>query len=312
MAVSLKDTLVVGISSRALFDLEEENRLFNEKGIVEYRKIQFEKENEILNKGAAFYLVEALLELNKFSNDRLVEVIVMSRNSPETGVRVFNSIDHYKLDITRSAFTGGEPLADFLEAFNVDLFLSRDEVEVQKIADTGKVATAIIYDPPKEFVPEKATVRIAFDADAVLFSEESEHIYKTQGLDKFQDNERSNVNVPLKDGPYAKLLRTLSQIQSKMNTGVEKSPLRLAIVTARSSPSHMRVIKTLREWNVYIDEVFFLGGLSKDKVLKAFKAHIFFDDQDVHLLTASEVVPSGKVPYKTDSPLNKLRGKRKS
>ena len=306
MAVSLKDTLVVGISSRALFDLEEENRLFNEKGIVEYRKIQFEKENEILQKGAAFHLVEALLELNKYSNERLVEVIVMSRNSPETGVRVFNSIEHYKLDITRSAFTGGEPLVDFLEAFNVDLFLSRDAAEVQKIADTGKVATAIIYDPPKEFIPDKTTVRIAFDADAVLFSEESEHIYKTQGLDKFQDNERSNVNVPMKDGPYAKLLRTLSQIQAKMNTGVEKSPLRLAIVTARSSPSHMRVIKTLREWNVYIDEVFFLGGVSKDKVLKAFKAHIFFDDQDVHLLPASEFVPSAKVPYKTDSPLNKL------
>ena len=308
MSVSLKETLVVGISSRALFDLEEENLLFNEKGIVDYRKIQFEKEDQILNKGAAFYLVEALLELNKYSKDRLVEVIVMSRNSPETGMRVLNSVAHYKLDITRSAFTGGEPLSNFMEAFNVDLFLSRDEADVQRITDDGSAATAIIYDPPKEFIPEKTSVRIAFDADAVLFSDESEHIYKTKGLADFQHNESSKVNIPLKDGPYAKLLRMLSFIQNKMEIGVEKSPLRIAIVTARSSPSHLRVIKTLRDWNVYVDEVFFLGGLSKDKVLKAFNAHIFFDDQDAHLISASKVVPSGKVPYKTDSPLKNLKG----
>lgn len=309
MALSLKETLVVGISSRALFDLEDENKLFNEKGIVEYRKVQREKENEILNKGAAFYLVEALLELNKLSVDRLVEVIVMSRNSPETGVRVLNSIEHYQLDITRSAFTGGEALTGYMEAFNVDLFLSRDENEVQKIIDAGSAAAAIIYDPPKEFIPEKSTVRIAFDADAVLFADESEHIYKTKGLTEFQVNEKSNVNIPLKDGPYAKLLRMLSTIQNKMSTGVENSPICIAIVTARSSPAHMRVIKTLREWNVYVDQVFFLGGLSKDAVLKSFNAHIFFDDQEVHLQGASKVVPSGKVPYKTDSPMQQIKKK---
>lgn len=303
---SFEETLVVGISSRALFDLEVENQIFKEKGIEEYRKYQRGKEEEILNKGTAFYLVEALLGLNKLSNERLVEVIVMSRNSPETGVRILNSIEHFGLDITRSAFTGGEALSEYMEAFKVDLFLSKEEHDVQSIIDSGSAATALIYDAPKEFIPEKTTVRIAFDADAVLFSEDSEHIYKTQGMDKFHANEKENVNIPLKDGPYAKLLKMLSKIQKKMNTGVELSPLRIAIVTARNSPSHMRVIKTLRDWDVYVDEAFFLGGISKDKVLKAFRAHIFFDDQDVHLKDASLLVPSGKVPYRTGSKLRAL------
>lgn len=303
---SFEETLVVGISSRALFDLENENKLFKEKGIEEYRKYQKAREDEILNKGTAFHLVEALLGLNKLSEERLVEVIVMSRNSPETGVRVLNSIEHFGLDITRSAFTGGEALSDYMEAFKVDLFLSKEEEDVQKIIDSGSAATALIYDAPKEFIPEKTTVRIAFDADAVLFSEESEHIYKTEGMEKFHANEKANVNVPLMDGPYAKLLKMLSKIQRKMNTGVELSPLRIAIVTARNSPSHMRVIKTLRDWDVYVDEAFFLGGISKDKVLKAFRAHIFFDDQDAHLKGASLLVPSGKVPYKTNSKLKAL------
>jgi 5'-nucleotidase len=228
----------------------------------------------------------------------------MSRNSPETGIRILHSISHYKLDITRSAFTGGEPLFDYIEAFDVDLFLSKDETDVQKVIDSGIAAAALIYEPPNGYVPETSTVRIAFDADAVIFSDESEQIYKAKGIEAFHLNESNNIETPLNEGPYAKLLKMLSKIQSKMNTGVELSPLRIAIVTARNSPSHMRVINTLRTWDVYVDEAFFLGGLPKDKILQAFKAHIFFDDQDSHLIPAKQVVPSARVPYKSSSPLS--------
>jgi 5'-nucleotidase len=303
MPVSFTETLVVGISSRALFDLEEENKLFKEKGVVEYRKYQKGKENEILNPGTGFHIVEALLNLNKQSKERLVEVIVMSRNSPETGIRVLNSIKYYDLDITRSAFTGGESLYEYIDAFDVDLFLSKDEGDVQKIIDSGIAAAALIYEPPTGFTPESTTVRIAFDADAVVFSDESEQIFKTKGIEAFHANEQINSEVPLKEGPYAKLLKTLSKIQRKMATGIELSPIRIAIVTARNSPSHMRVLNTLREWDVYVDEAFFLGGLPKDKILKAFKPHIFFDDQEAHLGPAKSLVPSARVPYKTSSPL---------
>lgn len=299
------NTLMVGISSRTLFDLEEEDKLFQEKGITDYRKVQREKENIELKPGTAFHLIQALLKLNNLSKtNRLVEVVVMSRNSPETGIRILNSIKSLGLDITRSAFTGGENISDYIEAFEVDLFLSKNESDVQNVIDTKTAAAALILEHPENFNSEKDTVRIAFDADAVLFSDESEQIYKSQGMDAFHQNEQENENIPLKEGPHGKLLKTLSKIQKYMNTTIELTPLRLAIVTARNSPSHMRVIKTLRDWEVYVDEAFFLGGMSKDKILKAFNAHIFFDDQDLHLDKAKKVVPSAKVPYETDSPLN--------
>lgn len=306
-----KDTLVVGISSRTLFDLEEEDKLFKEKGIVEYRKVQREKENEELKPGTAYHLVKALLNLNKLSSThRLVEVIIMSSNSPETGVRILNSIDSLKLDITRSAFTGGEKISSYIEAFQVDLFLSKNEEDVQNVIDSKTAAAALILAPPIDFNSEEDTVRIAFDADAVLFSDDSEQIYKNEGMDAFHKNEKEKENIPLKEGPHGKLLKTLSKIQQHMDTTIELTPLRLAIVTARNSPSHMRVIKTLRDWDVYVDEAFFLGGMQKDRILKAFNAHIFFDDQDVHLDKTKKVVPSAKVPYRSDSPLNKKNIKK--
>ncbi len=259
MPLSLSETLVVGISSRALFDLTTEDEIFKNQGIKAFRQYQKERENDILNPGTAFYLIQALLKLNELSSSRLVEVIVMSRNSPETGLRLLHSIEKYQLDITRSAFTGGEPLHPYIEAFDVDLFLSKDESDVQKVIDSGSAAAAIIYDPPISYESDQTTVRIAFDADAVIFSDESEQIYKKEGLKAFHENEKINEIVPLKDGPYAKLLKMLSIIQNKMTTGVELSPLRIAIVTARNSPSHLRVIETLRQWDVYVDEAFFSG-----------------------------------------------------
>jgi len=306
MSVDFLHTLVIGVSSRALFNLEEENNIFIKEGIEGYRKYQQEHENEPLKQGTAFHLVQSLLELNNQANQRIVEVIVMSKNSPETGVRMLNSITEYKLDITRLALSGGEPLAPYIEAFNIDLFLSKDEKDVQWVIDAAKCAAALIYAPPKTFNPSDNRVKIAFDADAVLFSEDSEVRYKTEGLEAFKNYETVHENDPLKEGPFAKLLIKLSKIQEYLPTSIELSPLRLAIVAARNAPSHMRVIKTLREWGVYVDEAYFLGNLDKYKVLDAFGAHIFFDDQDVHLEKASEVVPSGRVPYKTDSQLKKL------
>ena len=303
MSLDFSEALVVGVSSRALFNLEKENEIFLHEGISGYRKHQQENEDELLEKGTAFHLVQSLLHLNMNAKKRIIEVIVMSKNSPETGVRIMNSVVKYGLDITRMAFSGGEPLAPYIDAFDIDLFLSKDHKDVQAVIDSKKAAAAFIYEPPTEFKPTDNRVKIAFDADAVLFSDESEHRYKTEGIAAFHKYEKEHEDEPLGEGPFAKLLIKLSKIQDELPTRIELSPLRIAIVTARNAPSHMRVIKTLRKWRVYVDEAYFLGGLSKDTVLKAFGAHIFFDDQDVHLTESSKVVPSGKVPYAFDSPL---------
>ncbi len=301
MAYDLSRLLVIGISSRALFNLEKEAQIYDEQGLESYIHYQLSHEDDILERGTAFPLVKGLLDLNQRKDERLVEVIVMSRNSPDTGLRIFNSIKHYGLDITRAAFSGGEPLAPYLDAFNVDLFLSKLKPDVQAAIDAG-VAAAFLYNPPDASPVKDGKVRIAFDADAVLFSEESEAIYRTQGLEAFYENERQNADKLLQEGPFAKLLKTLSVMQDGLSPN--DAPVRIAIVTARSSPGHERVIKTLRAWGVRVDATFFLGGIPKDKVLKAFGAQIFFDDQEVHLGLASAVVPSGLVPYRTDSMLH--------
>lgn len=293
----LHNKLVIGISSRALFDLEMENEIFVSKGLSEYKIFQVEHENELLENGTAFSLVKALLDLNNKFEEPIVEVIVMSRNSPETGLRVFNSIEAKKLGIYRAAFSGGENITKYLSAFDVDLFLTKNEEDVQEAIDAG-FAAALIYDVPNEYTPDDKEIRIAFDGDAVIFSEESEAIYKKHGLDAFIQHEKINVEKKLPDGPFAKLLRTLSKIKEKY-----PNMLRIAIVTARNNPAHKRVILTLRQWNVDVDEAFFLGGVGKKEVLKAFNAHIFFDDQDVHVKPASQEVPSGRVPYKSNSDL---------
>lgn len=314
MALDLSDTLVVGISSTALFDLSEADGEFRkrfasdrETAIAEYRTYTLQHENDPLDDGTGMPLVRALLMLNQHMKDGdkpLVEVVVMSRNSPETGVRVFNNIRARKLPITRHAFTGGESVVEYLEAFDVDLFLTTNIKDAQRVIDGGKCAAAIVKEPPKDKaeLPE-GQVRIAFDGDAVLFDESSELVYKTEGLDGFQANEDLKQDVPMPEGPYAVLLGKLSRLQERLPFRVESSPVRIAIVTARSAPAELRVIKTLRHWGVYVNEIFFLGGVEKAKVLKAFRPHIFFDDQDLHLEAAALLVPSGKVPYRSESPL---------
>lgn len=304
MSYDLSQVLVVGVSSRALFNLEEENALYEQEGLETFTAFQKSHEHRILEKGTAFSLVEALLNLNhRVEGQRLVEVVVMSRNSPDTGLRIMHSLEHYGLDIKRTALTGGEPLAPYLDAFSIDLFLSKDEDDIQVAIDHG-VAAAVLYNTPEPGLDApKDEVRLAFDADAVVFSDESEVIYKQQGLDAFLEHELRNRNSPMNEGPFAKLIKTLSSIQKAFPLG--KAPIRIAIVTARNSPAHIRVMKTLAAWGVYVDASFFLGGIAKDKVLSAFKPHLFFDDQDVHVGPASKLVPSGRVPYKSGSPLNK-------
>lgn len=265
MPLDLSEILVVGVSSRALFNLEEENEIFEKEGIKGYRKHQQENEDIPLKKGTAFALVKSLLELNNQAKKQIVEVVVMSRNSPETGVRMLNSIKEHDLNISRIALSGGEPLSPYIDAFDVDLFLSKDEKDVQAVIDSRACAAASIYNPPEEFDPKDNRVKIAFDADAVLFSDESELRYKKEGMEAFHKFESEHEDDPLKEGPFAKLLIKLSKIQEHLPTTIELTPLRLSIVTARNAPSHMRVIKTLRKWGVYVDEASFLEDYQKIK-----------------------------------------------
>ena len=297
MSVDLSEMLVVGVTARALFNLEAENDIFEKEGVKKYREYQDKNQDVPLEMGTAFYLVKSLLELNKQAHKPVVEVVVMSRNSPETGIRILKSIEKYELDITRLAFSGGEPIAPYIDAFGVDLFLSKDENSVQAVIDShSNCAAAVIYEPPREFNPASNVVRIAFDADAVLFNEESEVRFKKEGIDSFCKYEEENKDIPLQEGPFAKFLKTLSLLQQKFPEN--EVPIRTALVTARNAPAHERVVRTLRAWNVRIDEVFFLGGIKKADVLKAFGANIFFDDQAVHTEPASKLVPAARVPYK--------------
>ena len=299
MALDLNNKLVVGISSRALFDLEEENRIFTQQGLNAYEDYQITHENDVLKPGTAFPLVKALHNLN-CGDQRLTEIIVLSKNSANTSLRVFHSIEHYGLDISRAALVGGASIAPYLSAFKTDLFLSADEADVQE-AINANIAAGIICshdDLPIDANSQIDQIRIAFDGDAVIFSDEAERIYQEKGVAAFAEHERQNAQNPLPAGPFAKLLKTISLVQAQFTDA--DMPIRTALVTARNAPAHERVVRTLRAWNVRIDEAFFLGGIAKSEVLKAFGAHIFFDDQAAHTDPASQIVPSARVPYKQD------------
>ncbi len=295
MAYDLKKKLVIAISSRALFDLEEENSLFEKKGLEKYYRYQIHNENRLLKRGAAFDFVKNILRINRHFDDKLIEVIILSRNNAATGLRIKNSIDKYKLDIERAGWTAGTPISRYLKAFDVDLFLSAHEEDVQEAINAGIAAARII---PKKYKKKhkKRDVHIAFDGDAVLFSDESEKIYKKQGLEAFLAHEKKNAKNPLPKGPFAKLLKVISRIQKEFP--MEEAPIKTALITARNFSTFERVIRTFDAWNVRVDEAFFLGGVEKKRVVKAFNADIFFDDQDVHLDETSKKTPSAKVPYR--------------
>ncbi len=299
MSYELDKKMVIGVSSRALFDLSAENAIFEKEGVEAYCRYQIEHENEILKKGPGFGLIEAFLKMNELpGHEDKVEVIIMSHNSPDTSLRVFNSIRFYGLNISRAVLASGASLAPYLNAFKTDLFLSAYEEDVQQAVDSGIAAGIICCNEKCKYDSQEniGQIRIAFDGDAVLFHEESEKIFAEHGLYAFEENERMNARNPLKEGPFARFLCTISQLQKDF--APMEAPIRTALVTSRSAPAHERVIRTLRAWNVRIDEAFFLGGISKKEVLKAFGAHIFFDDQAGNTSVAAEVVPSARVPYR--------------
>lgn len=261
----------------------------------------------MLKKGAAFSLIKALLSINKIEavKDR-VEVILVTRNNATTGIRAFNSIEEYGLDITRGVFSGGGELLPYLKALDVDLFLTANAEDAQAAIDAGiPAATLLAENIPTYDDQENGHIRIAFDGDAVLFSDESELIFKKKGLEKFKENEARRADEPMQEGPFIKFLKVIADLQKAL--GEDQTFIRTALVTARNAPSHKRVIKTLREWGIRIDEMFFLGGISKKPVLQAFGAQIFFDDQKTYTVPASSVVPSGTVPYVSSSELNQYK-----
>jgi len=286
--------LVVAISSRALFDLDASHRVFETRGLEAYASYQIEREDQILAPGYAFPLVRKLLHLNELiETGPRVEVILLSRNSSDTGLRIFNSIEHYGLDIVRAAFTNGASPFAYIESFGADLFLSAHAQDVRQALEAGYAAATIVPSTAKH--DQHPELRIAFDGDAVLFSDEAERISTEQGLAAFAANESQHATRPLPGGPFKPVLTALMQIQQAFPA--KNNPIRTALVTARSAPAHKRVILTLRQWGIRIDEALFLGGRDKGLFLKAFGADIFFDDQQIHCQSASGHVTTGHVPH---------------
>ena len=285
--------LMVAISSRALFDLTESHRIFEQEGVDAYCDYQINNEDIPLEPGIAFNMVKKLLALNtKDPDNPMVEVILLSRNSPDIALRIFNSIKHHALGISRSAFTRGKSTHPYVSAFGAHLFLSADANDVAESLNAGFAAATIL--PSNVAESESQHLRIAFDGDAVLFSDEAERVFQEHGLDAFTQSEVQAAKTPLMGGPFKDFLSMLHQIQSAYPP--EKSPIRTALVTARAAPAHERAIRTLRAWNIRIDEAIFLGGLDKGPFLKAFDADIFFDDQRKHCESARQHVATGHVP----------------
>jgi 5'-nucleotidase len=294
MSASFGSKLVIAISSRALFDLDESHAVFQSQGLDAYSQYQIDHEDDVLMPGDAFPMVQKLLNINEMlGGDPRVEVILLSRNSADTGLRVFNSINHYGLRITRAAFCGGESPYRYIEAFNGHLFLSTDAEDVRQALERGVAAATLLTS--KKSLQDTKQLRFAFDGDAVLFSDESERVYKTQGLAEFAKRERESARTPLTGGPFKSFLDALQGLQKEF--GREECPIRTALVTARSAPAHERVIRTLRAWDIRLDESLFLGGLDKGAFLKAYGADVFFDDQATHCLSAREHVATGHVPH---------------
>lgn len=290
--------LIIAVSSRTLFDLSEEHDIFLQKGVDEYREFQLQNESKALKPGVAFALIKKLLAIKHPQTQQpLVEVVLISRNNGDTGLRIFNSIEHYGLNIERAAFSNGKSPFGYLRAFGAHLFLSAHNKDVEQALAAGFAAAHLLTKTSKkDNNSTQKQVRIAFDGDAVLFSDDSERIYKQHGLEAFRQNESEKADVELNSGPFKPFLSALHTIQALFK--VDETPIRTALVTARSAPSHKRVILTLRKWGIRIDEALFLGGLEKSEFLKSFQADIFFDDQLVHIQSASDQdLTSGHVPH---------------
>ena len=292
--------LVVAITARALFEMESSHSLFESDGLEAYAAFQRARENEPLEPGIAFPLVRKLLALNALQRPGLprIEVVLLSRNSSDTGLRIFNSIEHYGLGIVRAVFTSGAPVYPYIVPFGAQLFLSANPESVRHALAHGVAAATIL--PARAPERDSGQLRIAFDGDAVIFGDESERISQEQGLEAFARNERELAEQPLSGGPFKGFLAALHDLQAAFDPA--DSPIRTALVTARSAPAHERVIRTLREWGVRLDEALFLGGRHKGPFLEAFGADIFFDDSQHNIDSARHHVAAGHVPHGVANP----------
>ena len=298
MAVSLDGQLVVAISSRALFDFEEENLVFEQSDDRAYMKLQLERLEEPAKPGVAFSLVKKLLAFNDATTQR-VEVVILSRNDPVSGMRVFRSAQHYGLSIQRGSFTRGQSPWRYLKPLNANLFLSTHLSDVRAALDAGVPAAQVYPHSAHASEAHPHEVRIAFDGDAVLFSDEAERVFQAQGLSAFQAHEHAKASQPLLAGPFKPLLAALHRLQQE---GTPAIRVRTALVTARSAPAHERAIRTLMQWNIEVDEAMFLGGLPKGEFLKEFEPDFFFDDQTGHIESAAQHVPAGHVASGISNP----------
>ena len=298
MGVSLDGKLVVAISSRALFDFEEENQVFEQGDDRAYMKLQLERLEEPAKPGVAFSLVKKLLAFNDVQTQR-VEVVILSRNDPVSGMRVFRSAQHYGLPIQRGSFTRGQSPWRYLKPLNANLFLSTHLSDVRAALDAGVPAAQVYPHSAHASEEHPHEVRIAFDGDAVLFSDEAERVFQAEGLSAFQAHERAKAAQPLLAGPFKPLLAALHRLQQE---GTPAMRIRTALVTARSAPAHERAIRTLMQWNIEVDEAMFLGGLPKGEFLKEFEPDFFFDDQTGHIESAAQHVPAGHVASGISNP----------
>jgi 5'-nucleotidase len=293
MPATLDGRLVVAISSRALFDFEEENRIFEAGDDRAYMQLQLQRVEEPARPGVAFSLVNKLLAFNGPAADRQrVEVVILSRNDPVSGMRVFRSAQHYGLPIERGVFTRGEAPWRYLRPLAANLFLSTNEADVRQALAAGVPAARVYPHSARASAAHPDEVRIAFDGDAVLFSDEAERVFQAEGLHAFQSHERDRAATPLAPGPFKPLLEALHRLQREPAAGMR---LRTALVTARSAPAHERAIRTLMAWQIDVDEAMFLGGLAKGSFLREFEPDFFFDDQTGHIENAALHVPAGHV-----------------
>jgi 5'-nucleotidase len=290
MPVSLDGQLVVAISSRALFDFEEENRLFESSDDRAYMQLQLARLEVTAKPGVAFSLVNKLLAFNGVAPR--VEVVILSRNDPVSGMRVFRSAQHYGLPIQRGVFTRGESPWRYLRPLNANLFLSTNDADVRSALAAGVPAARVFPHSKRASDAHPGEVRIAFDGDAVLFSDEAEQVYQAAGLDAFQAHERDRAAKPLAAGPFKPLLEALQRLQNEPSGAMR---IRTALVTARSAPAHERAIRTLMDWHIEVDEAMFLGGLPKGEFLREFEPDFFFDDPTGHIENAAAHVPAGHV-----------------
>lgn len=293
--------LRVGISTRALFDLEAEHAVFATQGVEAYARLQRQREADPLEPGPGFAVVKRLLALNREGEAPYVEVVLLSRNSPDLSLRAFKSIQSHGLTIKTGSFTSGRSLGSYVSAWDIDLFLSNEQVDVQVAHAGGAAAARLGPIPARGGDAPLDEVRIAFDGDAVVFSAESDLIYARDGLEAFLRHETENATKPMAGGPFGNLLKKLSILRA-IHMGEDRvSRVRIAIVTARNAPAHERVVHTLRAWGTDADEAHFVGARPKAPILGAFGAHIFFDDQEKHVLGASSVVTAGLVPGPHDA-----------